>query len=547
MINILLQYLRQYKWYAISSIIMMNIVTQLLKLVIYRNLTEYITTITSVFGSNNIIISFFSYLFIIHLIQNLIKYLLEKIVLLGIRDLFGRIVNCVMFNKMDFYKKDIHNKINQIWLYLNNIEVMISKLIIDLPRILTFIMFYIYMIYSVYSEVLLFLIPAILFTVLTLHQFSKKQYRLQKERMYLDMDVKNKLLEATTNIEFVKLNTRENHECKRINNAFIKYTNNKIKEKWVEFAIDFLSHIYNDFLLLIIYSIGIFYIVNDSLKPIDLLYLGVNTGNFYYQTMQMKDIYNYYMRINPKLEIIYHILGAGEEKVEDKLVSSDIFKCNTDNENIVFKNITFSYDGKINVINNLNFEFIGKKINLLLGQNGSGKSTLIKLLLRLYELNNDNNDANKIYFNGTNIKELTLKELRKRIVFVSQEPHIFNESILYNIKYGNEKVYESKIIELCDIIYSRDWLIQNKDKQTGFRGRNLSGGEKKKIQLINAICRDAEVIIFDEPTNTLDSNALIWFINFIKLLRDKYNKTIIIITHDLRLKDVSDNVIDLNK
>jgi len=125
-------------------------------------------------------------------------------------------------------------------------------------------------------------------------------------------------------------------------------------------------------------------------------------------------------------------------------------------------------------------------------------------------------DKNKIYFKGNDIKELTLRELRKRIVFVSQEPYIFNESILYNIKYGNEKVMDAKVIELCDIIYSRDWLLQNKDKSTGFRGRNLSGGEKKKIQLINAICRDAEVIIFDEPTNTLDSNAIIWFNEFIK-------------------------------
>lgn len=542
--SIVLEYLNNYKWFAITGIIVTNIITQLYKLSIYRNLTEFITSITSLIGSDNIIVSIFIKLFIVHLLQNIIKYILEKIILLGIRDLFNRITKCIMYNTMDFYKKDIQSKISQVWLYLNNIELMMGKLLIDLPRILTFIAYYIYIINILYPQAILFILPANIFIIFALHPFSRKQYKLQKDRLLLDTDVKNKLLEATSNIEFVKLNTREIHESNRVNNAFGKYTQNKIREKWMEFCIDFISHIYNDFLILIIYSVGIIYVVEKSLKPIDLLYLAVNTGNFYYQTMQLKDIYNYYMKINPKLEIIYHILGAKEEKTEIKGITNSIIP-NIDNNNIIYKNISFSYDGVINVINNLSFEFIGNKINLLLGQNGSGKSTLIKLLLRLYELEESENNKNKIYFKGNDIKELTLRELRKRIVFVSQEPYIFNESILYNIKYGNEKVMDAKVIELCDIIYSRDWLLQNKDKSTGFRGRNLSGGEKKKIQLINAICRDAEVIIFDEPTNTLDSNAIIWFNEFIKILKDKYNKTIVIITHDLRLKEVADNVIDL--
>jgi len=545
MMNILLEYLNNHKWYVVSTIILTNIVTQVYKLTIYRNLTELITSITTLFGSDHLMISFFVKLFIIHLVQTLIKYILEKIIALGIRDLFGRITKCIMYNTMEFYKKDINNKISQVWLYLNNIEMMMEKILIDLPRILTFISYYVYIIYVLYPQAILFIIPANIFIVFALHPFSKKQYKLQRDRLILDMDVKNKLLEATSNIEFVKLNNRETHEANRITGAFDKYTKNKIYDKWMGFCIDFLSHVYNDFLLLVIYSIGIIYIVDRSLKPIDLLYLAVNTGNFYYQIIQLKDIYNYYMRINPKLEIIYHILDAKEETDTKELVNYIV--PNVNDKNIVYKNITFSYDKVINVINNLSFEFIGNKINLLLGPNGSGKSTLIKLLLRLYELGEGDDTNNKIYFKGNDIENLSLKELRNKIVFVSQEPHIFNESVLYNIKYGNETLSDNKIVELCDIIYSRDWILRNKDKSSGFRGRNLSGGEKKKVQLINAICKDAEVIIFDEPTNTLDSNALIWFNEFIKLLRDKYNKTIVIITHDLRLKDVCDNIVDLNK
>ena len=85
----------------------------------------------------------------------------------------------------------------------------------------------------------------------------------------LDIDVKNKLLEATSNIEFVKLNNREDHEIERVSRSFDKYISNKIQDKWIGFCIDFLYLVFNDFLTLVIYSIGIIYMVNGKLKSID--------------------------------------------------------------------------------------------------------------------------------------------------------------------------------------------------------------------------------------------------------------------------------------
>ena len=423
---------------------------------------------------------------------------------------------------------------------------MMEKLLIELPSIITFMAYYIYIIYSIYPQAILFILPINLFVLLALHPFSRKQYKLQKEKLYLDLDVKNKLLEATSNIEFVKLNNRENHEISRIDNAFSRYTFNKIKDKWITNCIELLSYIFNDFLILVIYSVGIIYVLKNMFKPIDLIYLTINTGNFCYQIIQLKEIYNYYMKINPKVEIIYHMLST-DEKINNKNSQEQQTEQIDDNTGgIIYDNITFSYDGSINVIKNLSFEFKDNKINLLLGPNGSGKSTLIKLLLRLYEIDSKEG-VNNIYFRNVNIKDLNIKELRKRIVFVSQEPHIFNETVLYNIKYGNENVPDNMIIDLCDILYSREWLLQNKNNLAGFRGRNLSGGERKKIQLINAICRNSDVIIFDEPTNTLDSNALQWFNEFIINLKDNHHKTIIIITHNIKLKTVSDHIVDLTQ
>ena len=95
------------------------------------------------------------------------------------------------------------------------------------------------------------------------------------------------------------------------------------------------------------------------------------------------------------------------------------------------------------------------------------KVQLIKLLLRLYDIKESKeSNKNKILFNGIDIKNYDIKELRNRILFVSHEPNIFNETVMYNIKYGNETLHEGKIIELCDVIYSREWLLQNRNKSS---------------------------------------------------------------------------------
>lgn len=534
--NIIFEYINKRKWVFVGSLVIVNIISLLFKLSTYK-------TLLSIIQSNSNILPFFITLFVIHMIQNLTKYTLGKLISVGIKDLFTKVTRSIMYNKMEFYGRhgDIQNKISHIWQNFNNIENLMEKIIIELPKIVTFMIYYIYTIYQLYPHGLLFILPVNLLIIFALHQFSRKQNKLQRKRNVLDIDVKNKLLEATSNIEFVKMNNKEEHEVNRINESFDKYISNKIQDKLIGFWIDLLYLVFNEFLTLIIYLIGTIYMINGKLNPLELLYVAINTSSFCIQTMELKDII---MKIAPKLEILHTILDTKCEdvnKCEHLNESSELLS----NGDINFNQVTFSYDDAINVIDDFTCVFQGNKINLLLGPNGSGKSTIVKLLLRLYELKEHDDNTNKILFNGIDIKKINLKDLRTKIFLVTNEPRLFDGTVMYNIKYGNEHISDSKVIELCDVIYSRDWLLINRNKQVGFKGKNLSGSEKKKVQLINALCRDAEVLIFDEPTNTLDSTGIEWFNQFVKLLRDKYNKTIIIITHDLRLKELSDNLVDI--
>jgi ABC-type bacteriocin/lantibiotic exporter with double-glycine peptidase domain len=530
------------KWYFIIPTILANVVSQIYKLSFYKEIMD-IATIK--LAHSNMFLIILVKLLGVHLVQNICKFFIGHIISSKIKVLFNNLVQSIVYGPVDIFKKDMNEKINKIWLYLSSIETLATKLLVDLPIIFAFIAYYIYTIYNIYPQITYFIIPINILMFLTIHPITKKQDLLQKEKINLDLETKNKLTEITSNIEFIKLNNREKFEMENIKGYNNRFISNKMSSKFVESSLSFIYQIYNDLLISLVYFVGGVYMMGHILSPVDLIYIAINTGNLCYYLIQLKDIYYSYKKINMKLYLINQFVGYNT--VENQNTTTNMQNDNDNDNNIEFKNITFSYDGLKNVVHNLSFKFEQDKINLLLGANGSGKSTLIKLLLRLYDLpSNEDPGINKIYIGNKNINEIELKYLRNKIIFVSQDPPIFDGTVMYNIKYGNEEMDDKKIINLCDIIHVRDWLLQNMDKMTGYKGKYLTRGDKKKIQLINAICKNSNIIIFDEPTNNLDSNTIKWFTTFIKLLKDNYKKTIIITSHDMRLKDVAENIININ-
>lgn len=542
-----IKYLFNERWYVVLIFMAINMLSYLFRFQIHRSLTEFISGfVESGAGSvNTTLTGYFIGLFLVHVVYNISYLFLESSVIFRVRKIFTDLVQRMMTYRVEFFKKNNNHKISQVWFYLSSVEMLIEKIILELPRILVYLGYYLWTIYSFSSLAVAIIVPINLLILFIMHPLSKKQYIIQQERTDLDLETKNKLLETTSNIEAVKLSNMQTKEGQKIVQSYDDYVHNKLLDKQITSSLSTVSEIFSDFLTLIIYSIGISYLIVGTMKPIELLYLAVHTSNFYYQMTQLKEIYNFYRRVYPKVSIIYDILVYDEvELIEDRDDSSE-YNVLDNNKDIIFHNVTFGYEPNKPIIKDLSFVFKHNQVNLLLGPNGSGKSTIVKLLLRLYELE-AKKMSNIIYFHGHNIKSLSLRELRERITFVFQEPAIFNDTVWNNITFGNDEISYEQTQQMCQILDSNEWLENNKEKQCGFRGRNLSGGEKKKIQLVNAICKNSEVIIFDEPSNALDSYAIKWFIEFVSVLKDKYGKTVVIITHDLRLKEVADHVVDLN-
>ena len=232
------------------------------------------------------------------------------------------------------------------------------------------------------------------------------------------------------------------------------------------------------------------------------------------------------------------LMGAARE--EEKETGRRVEKLQGE---IEFKEVYFNYDGQKPVFEGLNLRISAGEKVLITGQNGSGKSTLMKLILGLYHPR-----RGQIMIDGYNIKELSLASLRERISVVSQSVFLFNDTIWNNILYSRPDATESEVrraVELSGAAEFIEKLEEGYNTIVGETGKKLSGGEKQKIAIARAILREADVLIFDEPTAHLDKESAAMIE---RLVRDNFrDKTCLIISH--KKWDISgiDRIIELEE
>lgn len=175
------------------------------------------------------------------------------------------------------------------------------------------------------------------------------------------------------------------------------------------------------------------------------------------------------------------------------------------NDKIEFKNIIFSYDGKREVLKNINLTVPKGKTIALVGQSGSGKSTLVDLLPRYHDV-----QLGEILINGTNIKEFRIQDLRALIGNVNQEAILFNDTFFNNIAFGVENATMEQVIEASKIANAHDFIMETEngyDTNIGDRGGKLSGGQRQRISIARAILKNPPILILDEATSALDTES----------------------------------------
>lgn len=209
---------------------------------------------------------------------------------------------------------------------------------------------------------------------------------------------------------------------------------------------------------------------------------------------------------------------------------------------IIFRNIYFKYPkSQSYILNNLSFKISSGHRLGIIGRSGSGKTTIMKLLIKLYSV-----DSGTILIDGKDIDSFNIDHLRKSINYVNQKTTLYNDTILYNIQYGNNETREKilKIIEKYQITVF-DSLNSGIDTNVGLLGSNISLGMQKMIILLRGILREGNIIIFDEPLTSLDPDTRKKVLKMIK--EECSQKTVLVITHDMEIVPYMDKIINITE
>jgi subfamily B ATP-binding cassette protein MsbA len=210
---------------------------------------------------------------------------------------------------------------------------------------------------------------------------------------------------------------------------------------------------------------------------------------------------------------------------------------------ISFDNVTFWYHQGEPILQNIHLKIPAGRRVAIVGPNGGGKSTLINLLCRFYDP-----VQGRVKIDDVPIREMTLKDLRSRIALVTQHTELFNESVMYNIRYGCWDATDEEVIEAAKKAYAHEFIsgFTNGYKTlVGANGQRLSGGQRQRIALARALLRKAEILILDEATSQIDMASE-------KLIHDSLHelgreRTLLMVTHRPSTLALADDIIEVER
>ncbi|KAJ5500097.1 ABC transporter, integral membrane type 1 [Penicillium expansum] len=226
--------------------------------------------------------------------------------------------------------------------------------------------------------------------------------------------------------------------------------------------------------------------------------------------------------------------------VVDSPSATPLAMCNGD---IKFEDVEFAYDARKPALNGLTFHCQPGTTTALVGESGGGKSTVFRLLFRFY-----NSENGRIRIDGHDVQDITIDSLRQHIGVVPQDTVLFNETLMYNLKYAKQDASDEEVFEACRAASIHDKILAFPDgynTKVGERGLRLSGGEKQRVAIARTIIKNPRIILLDEATAALDTDTEEHIQRALSTL--SRGRTMLVIAHRLSTITTADRILVLSE
>jgi ATP-binding cassette subfamily B protein len=357
------------------------------------------------------------------------------------------------------------------------------------------------------------------------------EWRTHFRRTMNDMDSRanQKAIDSLLNFETVKYFGNEAFEASRYDQNLVRYQVAAVKSQKSLAVLNFGQQTIIAVGLVMILWRATLGVIDGSMTLGDLVLVNTLMIQLYIPLNFLGVIYREIKQALTDMDRMFSLLNTEKEIADVPNTHALHIRNQGRGPDVCFENVSFHYDAKREILKDVSFNIPAGTITAVVGQSGAGKSTLARLLFRFYDV-----QSGKILIDDQNITDVSQASLRKAIGIVPQDTVLFNDTIGYNIAYGNpnasiEEVHEAARAAQIDGFIKH--LPDGYETPVGERGLKLSGGEKQRVAIARTLLKKPAMLIFDEATSALDSKTERAFQE--ELLGLAKNRTTLIIAHRL--------------
>ncbi|MDC1196907.1 ABC transporter ATP-binding protein/permease, partial [Pelagibacteraceae bacterium] len=360
----------------------------------------------------------------------------------------------------------------------------------------------------------------------------------RKRMNQADNDVSTKMIDSLLNFETVKYFNNEAFEANRLDQSLEEY---ELAANQSRHSLSLLN-IAQTFIIMVGITImlvmSVYGIKSGEINIGGFVVINTYMLQLYQPLNWLGSVYREIRQALTDMENMFSLLEVAPTTNDDL---NDIPQSN--DAEIRFENISFDYDIRRTIIKNISFTVPNGKKVAIVGPTGAGKSTISRLLFKFYDPKEGN-----IFINNTNVNKISQNSLRKIIGVVPQDTVLFNDTIYYNIAYGNTGATKEEVISAAKNADIHDFITILPDGYetiVGERGLKLSGGEKQRVAIARTILKNPKIFFFDEATSALDTSTEKEIQK--NLENVSKGKTTLIIAHRLSTAANADNIIVLDQ